>query len=158
LRNNLIKYLIILAVLALAVAVAGCKQETQPQPQPNNTQQAPDAQTQPAGPPTYVEDGKTPEDHVNEYYTAYKDQDWEKVWKMAPAENKVKQQKDEFISSRKGMPIDGFKVNPAQTQDSQEWIDVEYDIPQVGTWVSTWQFEKKDDKWVAVSYKAFPKS
>ncbi|MDP1808665.1 MAG: hypothetical protein Q8L35_03915 [Actinomycetota bacterium] len=152
------KYLIVFAVVALAVAIAGCKQQQAPtggtqQPIPQTAPQ------QPVGPPTYVAAGKTPEDHVNEYYNAYKEKRLEDAFNLAPAENKAKQPKADFISARQGMPITAFKVGPTQKQGNDKaQIAVEYDLGQNGTWVSTWEFQKKGDKWEAVRYLANMKS
>lgn len=158
-RRYLVKYSIVITVLVLAAVVAGCKQE---QPQSNDTQQAPPTQTQPqqpVGPPTYVTEGKTPEEHLTEYFNAYRDQDFDKAFDLQPAENKAKQTKDEFVSLRKSLPIEDYKIGEEQDLgDNKISIPVEYDIPQYGTWVSVWEFEKKGGKWIALSYRSSGKA
>ena len=148
------KYLLIIfAVAALALAVAGCKQQEAPTGTGTPQTPIPQATPQVTGPPTFVAAGKTPEDHVNAYYTAYKEKRFEDVFNMAPAENKAKQPKTDFISARQGMPITEFKVGPAQKQGDKELITVEYDLGAAGgIWVSNWEFQKKGDKWEAVRY------
>lgn len=150
------KYLLVFAVLVLALAIAGCKKEqaqTGVNPPPI-TQTKP----QPVGPPTFVAAGKTPEDHINDYFNAYKEQRLEDAFEMQPAENKAKQPKTDFLALRKSMPITEFKVGETKKLGANKvQIAVEYSIGQYGTWISTWEFEKKGDKWEALIYKASPK-
>ncbi len=147
--------LISVAVLIAAVAAVGCRQQTPPA---NPAQPAPQATPQQVGPPTYVAKGKTPEDHINTYFNAYKEQRLDDAFDLQPAENKAKQSKKDFKELRKGMPIDDFKVGETQkTGNNTVAIAVEYNIGQFGTWVSTWEFEKKGNRWIAVRYKASQK-
>lgn len=148
------KFTIIIAIVLLALAIAGCQQDVPPV---NTQQPAPQAAPQPSGPPTYVAEGKTPEEHVKAYFDAYKEGRLEDAFKLAPAENKAKQPKDSFVSTRKGMPITTYKILPVKTQGDKVQVEVEYDIGQFGTWVSSWEFQKKGDKWEAVRYLASTK-
>ena len=145
-------YLIIAAFVVLVLVITGCrgntgsKQQTTPR-QPTTTK--------PVGPPTYVAKGKTPEQHVQDYYNAYKEQRFDDAFDLQPAENKAKQAKEEFVNLRKGLPIDEFKVLPVETQDQNRMmISVEYNVGQYGVWVSKWEFEKKGGKWEALRYLA----
>lgn len=142
----------ILMLGLLAVSALACNKDTQPA-QPQVSQPAPLK----LGDPTYVKEGKTPEDHVTDYFNAYKEQRLDDAFKMQPAENKAKQPLDQFVSLRKGMPISEYKILPTETAGDQSIIKVEYSIGQYGTWVSTWTFEKKGDRWLALNYKADPK-
>lgn len=147
------KYLLVFAVLVLALAIAGCNKE--PAKTGVNPPPMTPAKPQPVGPPTYVAAGKTPEDHINDYFNAYKEQRLEQAFDLQPAENKAKQPKTDFLALRKGLPIKDFKVGETKKQGANKvQIAVEYSIGQYGTWVSTWEFEKKGDKWEALTYKA----
>ena len=106
------------------------------------------------GDPTIVADGKTPEDHVKAYFDAYKEGRYEDSYELQPAENKVKQPKDEFVPLRKSMPISDYKVQPTRDEGSSKMIDVAYDLGQMGSWISSWTFEKQGDDWIAVRYVA----
>jgi len=106
------------------------------------------------GDPTVVADGETPEDHVKEYFEAYKEGRYEDAFELQPAENKVKQPKDEFVPLRESMPISDYKIQPAREEGSSQMIDVGYDLGEMGTWISSWTFEKQGDDWVAVRYVA----
>ncbi len=157
------KYFLIALIAVVAIVVVACgntddkadDNTSSQQPQ----EQAPPGQSPPAdvGPPTVLEDGTTPEEHVSEYFDAYKAQKLEEAFDMQPAETKAKQSKEEFLSLRKGMPIDDYKILPTEEQGNQKTIAVEYAIGQYGTWISTWLFEKEDGKWTAVRYTASPK-
>ena len=149
------KYLFALAIVMLGLVAVGCsKSETPPVTQLPPTQEAP----KPVGPPVVLPKDKTPEQYVTDYFNAYKEQRLEDAFKMQPAENKGKQPEKEFIALRKGMPIKEFSVLPTQKQgDSKLSVPVEYNVGQYGSWVSTWEFEKKGDTWTAVRYKAMPK-
>ncbi len=154
------KYFLIalIAVVAIVLVACGSSDDNTNTQQPTD-QQAPPGQSPPAdvGPPTVLEKGTTPEEHVNEYFNAYKEQKLEEAFDMQPAETKAKQSKEEFLSLRKGMPIDDYKILPTEEQGNQKTIAVEYAIGQYGTWISTWLFEKEDGIWTAVRYTASPK-
>lgn len=149
------KYLFVLAIALVSLVIVGCsKSETPPVTQQPPAQEAP----KPVGPPVVLPKDKTPEQYVNDYFNAYKEQRLEDAFKMQPAENKGKQPEKDFIALRKGMPIKEFTVLPTEKQgDSKLIIAVEYDVGQYGAWVSTWEFEKKGETWLAARYKAMPK-
>ncbi|HEB12619.1 MAG TPA: hypothetical protein ENI11_02970 [Actinobacteria bacterium] len=156
------KILVISIVILAALTFVGCKKSAddganQQPPAQGQNDQAPAPAPQNVGPPTVVEDGKKPVDHVTKYFDAYKDGRLEDAFKLQPAETKAKQPEKDFIALRKGMPIDDYKILPTQKTGNTEIIPVEYDIGQYGTWISTWTFEKKDGKWTALRYIANPK-
>jgi hypothetical protein len=115
---------------------------------PMQTNQAP-AQTN--VPPTVVAEGKTPKDHVIEYYDAYKEGRLEDAFNLAPTETKAAQPHDDFIANRKGMPISDYTIKSESEEGNRVTIDVQYDLGQNGAWVCSWTFEKEDGKWEALS-------
>lgn len=145
-----IKLLLPLLLLFGLIAVAGCQQKQVPPP----TQQPP-TQQKPlkVGEPTVVAKGKTPEDHVREYFDAYKAKNFDAAYDLQPALNKAKQTKEEFSSLRSGFPISDYKVMPVRQQGSDQIIDVEYNLGQNGVWVSSWLFKKKGGNWTAEQYQ-----
>jgi hypothetical protein len=159
------KLAILAAILTLVLIVAGCNKAstsgTEDQQSggfaPQAPPSAPGAAPAPAGPPTVVAEGKTIEEHVIDYFEAYKEQRLEEAFELAPAETKAKQPIEEFVSSRKGMPISDYSMLPTSESGDSATIRVEYTLTQFGTWVSTWSFEKQGDKWVALRFKADPK-
>jgi len=149
------KILITITIIALALVAVGCvsnDKKTETGEKPGTTEPP-----KPKGKQTMVAKGQTPEDHVKEYFEAYKNDDLKKAFDMSPAENKAAQPEDDFITLRKGMPIAEYKILPTEEQGNEKIIAVEYDIGQYGTWVSTWLFEENGGKWTAVRYKASPK-
>lgn len=145
----------IFIIIVLAVTMSGCgKQEAPPPDQQQG--QTPPPQTEPpknVGPPTVVEKDKTPEEHVREYFDAYKAQRYDEAYDLQPAINKAKQTKEEFSQLRSGFPISDYKVLPVRQQGDQEIIDVEYDLGQNGVWITSWLFKKEDSKWIAQEYQ-----
>ncbi len=123
-------------------------------------QQAPPPAAPPAidpadlGDPTIVAEGSTPEDHVKQYFEAYKSGSFEDAYELQPAENKVKQPKDEFVPLRQSMPIAEYTIHPTREEGASKMIDVSYDLGEMGSWISSWTFEKQGDDWVAVRYLA----
>ncbi len=157
------RLLLVLMVALVLVSAAACDRNTDTTDEPSSSgttqqqSQPPSGSTiDPAelGDPTIVADGKTPEDHVKEYFDAYKEGRYEDAFELQPAENKVKQPKDEFVPLRKSMPISDYKVQPTREEGSSKMIDVSYDLGQMGSWISSWTFEKQGDDWIAVRYVA----
>lgn len=106
------------------------------------------------GKPTVVTKGKTPVEHVQEYFTAYQEKNWDKAYELQPAVNKAKQSKEQFIQLRQSFPISEFKVLPVRDQGDVQLIDVEYKLDKFGTWVSSWKFQKKGNDWIAELFQA----
>ncbi len=160
-RRLLLVSMVALVLLSAAACAKNADIPDTPSSSDANQQQAPTpgaTTIDPAdlGDPTLVADGKTPEDHVKEYFDAYKDGRYEDAYELQPAENKVKQPKDEFVPLRKGMPISEFNIQPAREEGSSMMIDVQYDLGAQlgGSWISSWTFEKQGDDWIAVRYTA----
>lgn len=151
------KYLLIPAIILIISMIIGC-QRNGGQTQNNTTQTTPgQTTTQQVGPPTVLNKGVTPKEHVDKYFSAYKEKRFDDAFALQPAENKAKQTKKDFISLRSSLPIDDYNIVPARKEGGQTIIDVEYEIGQYGTWVSRWIFEKDDGRWTALKYSADPK-
>jgi predicted small secreted protein len=157
------KSALLVVIVALVLFVAGCNktsssvtedQQSGTNAAPQAAPVAPQAETPPVGPPTVVAEGKTIEEHVTDYFEAYREQRLEDAFELAPAEVKAKQPMDQFVSTRKGMPITAYTISTASESGNTATIQAEYTLSQFGTWVSTWTFEKQDDRWVAVRYLA----
>lgn len=149
-RKHLILFLGLLTVLTFISCTKQNTAQQQPQVPEHGTTQTPVK----AGKPTVVPKGKTIEQYVTDYFSAYKEGRYEDAYKLQPAENKAKQSLEEFISLRKGFPITEFTLMPTKTVGNQATIDVEYSIGQYGTWVSSWLFEKKNGQWIAIRYQS----
>ncbi len=157
------RLLLVLMVALVLVSAAACAKDadttdtssssgtTQPQTTPPGATTVDPADL---GDPTIVADGKTPEDHVKEYFEAYKEGRYGDAYELQPAENKVKQPKDAYVPLRESMPISEYNMQPVREEGSSQMIDVAYDLGQNGSWISSWTFEKQGDNWIAVRYLA----
>lgn len=131
------------------LALTGCqKSQTAPVP-------APPAATQPQkiGKPTIVASGKTPVDHVTEYFTAYKEKRFDAAYDLQPAAKKASQPKDQFIQTRQDFPITDFQITKSTQQGDTQIVEAQYNLGNYGTWVSAWSFKKQGKDWVASMYQ-----
>lgn len=155
------RYIPVIVLMLVALTAAACSRtsetnSTDQSTPPQNEQ--PGQSAPPATPevkdPTYVADGKTPEDHVKEYFEAYKEGRYEDAFELQPGENKLSQPKADFVPLRESMPISDYEMSAVREEGNQAFIEVGYDLGQNGAWISAWTFEKEGDKWIAVRYKA----
>lgn len=144
---------ILLALFAAFFATGCTKSEPQPitemnQNQPNPHMFQTTVTPEKVGPPTVLPSGTKPEEWVKQYYEAYKNGNFEKAYTYLPAINKARETTENFINSRKQMPITSYSIEtPVETKEgTATLIKVPVNITSSGmSFMTTWVFEKTPD-------------
>lgn len=97
----------------------------------------------------------TPEQHVTDFFNAYKEQRLSEAYDLQPPENKARQSRSDYISLRSAMPISSFELQPTERRgDNNLVVPVEYTMGPFGAWIGRWEFEKNGRQWAAIRYRS----
>ncbi|MBI5230879.1 MAG: hypothetical protein HY876_01815 [Coriobacteriales bacterium] len=100
---------------------------------------------------TKVKAGTSPEEWVNEYYTACDKGDYKAAVSHLPADKQASTTPESLKEQLAGYGITGYKVLSAKTTGDQTTVDAEQTTKSFGTFVNTWTFQKDGQSWVVVS-------
>jgi len=151
--KNGMKIFIVLLLLVVVAGSTGCRRKAQPPPvkwQPHvQTQTGPGVAAK-KGPDTVVPTGVALDAYVQKYYQAYKEKRWKEAYEMQSASAKARETLEQYSTSREGMPLADFKVEPPVIQGSTGTVTAELTLGGGGaaSWRTTWSFTKKGDKWI----------
>lgn len=156
-KKFLLTLLSLMVIFTFVLVISSCSTpEPQPLsqlPPPGQTTLSPHGGelTTPAavGTPTVVPKGTKPEDHVKNYYEAYKAGRWEEAFDLLPAVSKAREKSPEaFGQSRSQMPIESYSISTAieTAEGTRTVVKIPVKLKSSGMeFQTTWVFEKNPD-------------